>query len=132
MDLKRLRRIFPVTKKMIYLDHTANGRCSTLVSKAAQQFLSEWSNEGIDWMKWYNHISTAKNLSSRLIHADPEEIATVPNTSTGVSLAAEIVCAGRKGKIVLSDLEFPTNVYPWIAKECHLTSTIPLRNSIRY
>jgi len=116
MDLKRLRRIFPVTKKMIYLDHAANGPCSTLVSKAVQQFLSEWSNEGIDWMKWYSHISRAKNLFSKLIHADPEEIAMVPNTSTGVSLAAEIVCAGRKGNIVLNDLEFPANVYPWIAK----------------
>jgi len=117
MSLKRFRRIFPVTKKMIYLDHAANGPCSTLVSKAVQQFLSEWSSEGMDWMKWYNHISRAKNLFSKLIHADPEEIAMVPNTSTGVSLAAEIVCTSRKGNIVLNDLEFPANVYPWVAKE---------------
>jgi len=117
MDLKRFRRIFPVTKKMIYVDHAANGPCSTVVSKAVQQFLSEWSNEGIDWMKWYRHISRARNLFSKLIHADLEEIAMVPNASTGVSLAAEIVCAGRKGNIVLNDLEFPANVYPWIAKE---------------
>ena len=45
MDLERLRRIFPVIKKMVYLDHAANGPCSTLVSKAVQQFLSECSNE---------------------------------------------------------------------------------------
>ena len=117
MSLKRFRRIFPVTKKMIYLDHAANGPCSILVSKAIQKFLSEWSNEGIDWMKWYHHISAGKKLFSKLIHADPEEIAMVPNTSTGVSLAAEIVCASRKGNIVLNDLEFPANVYPWLAKE---------------
>jgi len=117
MGLKRFRRIFPVTRKMIYLDHAANGPCSTLVSKAVQRFLSEWSSEGIDWMKWYHHISIAKILFSKLIHADPEEIAMVPNTSTGVSLAAEIACEGRKGNIVLNDLEFPANVYPWIAKE---------------
>jgi len=117
MSLKKFRRIFPVTKKMIYLDHAANGPCPTPVSKAVQQFLSEWSDQGIDWMKWYHHVSRAKNLFSKLIHADPEEIAMVPNTSTGVSLAAEIVCAGRKGNIVLNDLEFPANVYPWIAKE---------------
>jgi len=104
MDLKRFRRIFPVTKKMIYLDHATNCPCSTLVSKAIQQFLSEWSNEGIDWMKWYNHVSRAKNLFSKLIHADLEEIAMVPNTSTGVSLAVEIARAHRKGNIVLNDL----------------------------
>jgi len=117
MDLKRFRRIFPVTKKTIYLDHAANGPCSTLVLKAIERFLSEWSNEGIDWMEWYNHVSKAKNLFSKLIHADPEEIAMVLNTSTGVSLAAEIACSGRKGNIVLNDLEFPANFYPWIARE---------------
>jgi len=117
MGLKSFRRIFPVTKKMIYLDHAANGPCSTVVSKAVQEFLSEWSNEGIDWMKWYNHVSRAKKLFSELIHANPGEVAMVPNTSTGVSLAAEIVCAGKKGNIVLNDLEFPANFYPWIARE---------------
>ncbi len=109
--------MFPVTRRMIYLDHAANGPCSTAVSKAVQQFLSEWSNEGIDWMKWYDHVSRAKSLFSRLIHADPDEVAMVSNTSAGVSLAAEIVCAGRKGNIILNDLEFPANFYPWIARE---------------
>jgi len=117
MDLKRFRRIFPVTKKTVYLDHAANDPCSTPVLKAIERFLSEWSNQGIDWMRWYNYVSRAKNLFSKLIHADPDEIAMVPNTSTGVSLAAEIAVAGRKGNIVLNDLEFPANVYPWLAKE---------------
>jgi len=68
-------------------------------------------------MKWHHHVSRSKDLFAKLIHAGPEEIAMVPNTSTGVSLAAEIVCAGREGNIVLNDLEFPANVYPWIARE---------------
>lgn len=88
------------------LGPSAKGPCSTPISKAIQNILSERSSEGVDWMKWYNHVSQAKNLYVKLIDADLEEMAMVPNTSTGVSLAAEIACAGRnrlrKNRIAVS------------------------------
>lgn len=66
----------------------------------------------------------ARQALARLVGAAPEEIALAPNTSCGLNLAAGIVQragglpgAGRRRRIILSDREFPANVYPWLTLE---------------
>lgn len=58
---------------------------------------------------------------ARLIGATPNEIALTPNTNTGINLAASLLLQRgvRDGRntIVVSEAEFPANVYPWIALE---------------
>jgi selenocysteine lyase/cysteine desulfurase len=57
----------------------------------------------------------ARRAAAALIGAAPDEIALCPNTSTGVNVAARALPL-RPGEIVLvSDREFPANVYPWLA-----------------
>lgn len=63
----------------------------------------------------------ARSAIAGLIGAAPDEIALGPNTSWGVGLAAGFVARGdapaRGRRVVLSDREFPANVYPWLALE---------------
>ncbi len=68
----------------------------------------------------------ARAAAARLIGALPEEIALGPNTQVGLNLAAGFLqhslrqAAGRPGlrrRIVVSEGEFPANVYPWLALE---------------
>lgn len=62
-------------------------------------------------------LATGRTLSAQLIGADVDEIALVPNTSTGINIAAQILPIAA-GKIVLGyDGEFPANVYPWMAMQ---------------
>ena len=57
----------------------------------------------------------ARGAAATLIGASPEEIALVPNTSAGLNVAARALPL-QPGEIVLvSDREFPSNVYPWLA-----------------
>jgi selenocysteine lyase/cysteine desulfurase len=57
----------------------------------------------------------ARAAAATLIGATPEEIALVPNTSVGLNVAARALPL-QPGEIVLvSDREFPANVYPWLA-----------------
>ena len=59
--------------------------------------------------------AVARAAAAALIGASPEEIALVPNTSTGLNVAARALPL-EPGEIVLvSDREFPSNVYPWLA-----------------
>ncbi len=60
-----------------------------------------------------------RNALARLLKVDPHEIALGPNTSYGVSLAAAAVASGPPGTIVVSQGEFPANVFPWKALERH-------------
>jgi selenocysteine lyase/cysteine desulfurase len=52
---------------------------------------------------------------SRLIGADVGEIALAVNTGAGLNLAAWGLPLGAGDVVVIPDLEFPANVYPWMA-----------------
>ena len=65
----------------------------------------------------FGELAKARRLCAQLIGAHPEEIALVPNTSTGLNVAAQILEV-PSGKVILGyDGEFPANVYPWMAVE---------------
>ncbi len=59
-------------------------------------------------------LTEARLLASRLINADAAEIALMPNTTTGLNIAAHALPL-KSGDIVLTfDREFPANIYPWL------------------
>ena len=57
----------------------------------------------------------ARAAAARLVGAAPETIALGWNTSFGINLAAVALPADPGSAIVVSDREFPANVYPWMA-----------------
>jgi cysteine desulfurase/selenocysteine lyase len=62
-------------------------------------------------------LARARRAGARLIGADEDEIALLPNTSHGLNLAALALPLEAGRRVVLSDREFPANVYPWLALE---------------
>jgi len=54
-----------------------------------------------------------RSALAELIGASVNEIALVPNTTFGMSLAAALAASGPPGDIVVSAGEFPANVLPW-------------------
>jgi selenocysteine lyase/cysteine desulfurase len=60
-------------------------------------------------------LQRARAAAARLVNADADEIALLPNTSHGLNLAAQILPIEEGRRIVVSNLEFPANVYPWVA-----------------
>jgi cysteine desulfurase/selenocysteine lyase len=59
-------------------------------------------------------LQAARDAAARLINADTGEIALATNTSYGLNLAARALPLTQGDKVVLSDREFPANVYPWL------------------
>lgn len=60
-------------------------------------------------------LERARGAAARLIGADPQEIALGWNTSFGINLAALALPIRTGSTVVVSDREFPSNVYPWMA-----------------
>jgi selenocysteine lyase/cysteine desulfurase len=60
-------------------------------------------------------LSESRALIARLIGAEVSEIALAVNTSAGLNLAAWAFPLGAGDVVVIPDLEFPANVYPWMA-----------------
>ncbi|MGH7594568.1 MAG: aminotransferase class V-fold PLP-dependent enzyme [Gemmatimonadales bacterium] len=68
-----------------------------------------WSLERINEI-----LDSARRLAGRLINAKDGEIALMPNTTTGINVAARALPL-EPGDIVLTfDREFPANIYPWM------------------
>ncbi|HUQ46366.1 MAG TPA: aminotransferase class V-fold PLP-dependent enzyme [Gemmatimonadaceae bacterium] len=60
-------------------------------------------------------LSDSRTRIAALIGADVAEIALTTNTSAGLNLAAWAFPLGPGDVVVIPDLEFPANVYPWMA-----------------
>lgn len=61
-------------------------------------------------------LDRSRQLAARLIGAASDEIALMPNTTTGINVAAWALPLTRGDVVVTFDREFPTNVYPWLAR----------------
>jgi selenocysteine lyase/cysteine desulfurase len=62
-------------------------------------------------------LARCRRSAARLIGADEDEVALLPNTSFGINLAAQCLPLETGRRVVLSHREFPANVYPWLALE---------------
>ncbi len=61
----------------------------------------------------FEKLDETRILIGGMIKAKPEEIAFVSNTSYGLNVAAWGLDLKPGDKILLSDVEFPGNTYPW-------------------
>lgn len=111
---QRHREQFPVTKKLIYLNHAAVAPLCRPAAQAmehlAQDALEYGSEHYQSWMETYQGV---RDAAARMITAKPGEIALVKNTSEGIATVA-IGIDWKPGDIVVAfEEEFPANFYPW-------------------
>jgi cysteine desulfurase / selenocysteine lyase len=64
-------------------------------------------------------LARCRAAAAQLIGAGADEIALLPNTSFGINLAAQGLPLEPGRRVLLSDREFPANVYPWMALGRH-------------
>lgn len=114
------RPLFDIPESVAYLNCAAKAPM-LMVSKRAG--LTSLENSLHPWnlhpKTYFADSETARRLFAKLIHATADDVAIIPSTSYGITLAARNVKI-RKGKtILIVEDEFPSNVYPWraIARE---------------
>jgi cysteine desulfurase/selenocysteine lyase len=61
-------------------------------------------------------LQRSRELSAQLIGATRDEIALMPNTITGLNVAARALPLQRGDVVLTFDREFPSNVYPWLMR----------------
>lgn len=112
------RRLFPILKNWIYLNHAATSPLSTRALAAFQQYLLERSELlGDNWEIIAEKSQMLRELIGRMINADADRIAFVPNTNTGLNIVATGLDWQPGDEILIPEMEFPSNVYPWLNLE---------------
>ena len=107
MDFTETRKDFPIIEKQVYLNSAATGPLLKQVQDAV-----------IGWWKareetQYVDLPDPRTPAAELIHSDFDDIALVHRASQGVNIVAGLVKAGKGENIVLTDLSYPSSVYPW-------------------
>jgi selenocysteine lyase/cysteine desulfurase len=114
VTLGRYRDEFPVTRRIVHLNHAGIAPASTRVARAVAAFLEQAldldaSTESV----WSARGEQVRASFAALVGARSDEIAFVDSTSVGLSLVAAGLDWTAGDNVLAPDGEYPANVYPW-------------------
>lgn len=114
MNPEKIKQEFPVVQNRIFFDHAKVSPLPNRVREAVAEFVNDASSFGTaNYASWMARVESVRASFARLIHADPGEVAFVKNTSEGISIVANGIDWKPGDNVVIPDIEFPANVYPW-------------------
>jgi len=105
---------FPILRKIDFFNHAGVGPISGPAAQAVRAYAEQAETRAYVGADWYRRANQTKKLAAQLIGAEGgHEIAFVPNTSTGLSLVAKGLTFHAGDRVVITDVEYPANRYPW-------------------
>ncbi|PKL82660.1 MAG: aminotransferase [Ignavibacteriae bacterium HGW-Ignavibacteriae-3] len=116
MNISEVRNLFPHLKTgQIYFNHAAVGPWSSPVLDRINEFTIQRSGAKIEnyqsFMEWN---LGAKQKLGKILGAPSDRIAWVDNVSNGLNILAHGLDWKAGDRIILNDMEFPANVYPFL------------------
>ena len=113
LNWDEIRKQFPVTKKLAYLNSAAAGPVSRASFDAAAGYYEKMLRDGdVHWNRWLADREAIREKIAQFINAEPDEVAFTTNTSSGMNVIVDAL-EGR-GEVISSELEFPVTTLPWM------------------
>ncbi|HXM47792.1 MAG TPA: aminotransferase class V-fold PLP-dependent enzyme [Pyrinomonadaceae bacterium] len=125
IDWEVIRREFPVTERLAYLNSAAAGPVSRASQQAAAGYYEKMMGDGdVHWNRWLADREAIRQKVARFINAEPEEIAFTTNTSSGMNVIVDAL--EDRGEVISSQLEFPVTTLPWMHRRIpvHLLASV--------
>jgi cysteine desulfurase/selenocysteine lyase len=120
---RHYRDQFPVTERLIYMNHAAVAPLPRVTAEAMQGLAQDALDFGsLHYDKWLDTYEQLRVAAAKLIGADRGEIALVKNTSEGIATVAMGLNWHPGDRVVAFREEFPSNYYPWLRLEEHRAS----------
>src|SRR5229473_130431 len=108
-----IRKQFPVTERLAYLNSAAAGPVSRASQAAAAGYYEKMMLDGdVHWNRWLADREAIREKIAQFINAKPEEIAFTTNTSSGMNVIVDAL--EDRGEVISSELEFPVTTLPWM------------------
>jgi len=119
MTLDEVRELFPHIKRgKIYFNHAATGPFSKNVLSMVNEYMLQRSETNIDnFPELIKVAGETKNYLCQMLNCTSDRIAFVDNTSNGLNIIAQGIEWKKGDSIILNDIEFPSNVYPFMNLE---------------
>lgn len=117
MTPDEIRELFPGTRDLIYLNAASQALLPLPVAERVEGVARRLMRRGItSFPEEMAQLERTRGLAARLIGCEPESIAFTANTAEGISRIAQGLDWREGDEVLLADLEFPANVYPWAAQ----------------
>jgi len=115
MDWDAVRQEFPVTRNYNFQNHAAVAPISRRAAEAVRTYLTQAEENAYLRGGFYKHADRVRAQIAHLINANPDEVTFAKNTSEGLSMVANGLSWQSGDNVVTSSVEFPANMYPWMA-----------------
>jgi kynureninase len=116
-DEQRWREEFPITRELVYLNNCSLTPLPRRGLAALERFAREWTQLG--GRAWYEHwIAEYEALRAdlaRILGVTANEVAIEPNVSAGLVGVASTFDYARRPKVIVSDLDVPTDGHAFLA-----------------
>lgn len=113
----QIRSLFPGARALRYFNAASQGLMPTPVADAVRKTVEGHVAGGIHaFVEDMKQVEAARSRLARMIGAEPTDVAFTANTAEAVGRVADGLDWRAGDEVVLCDLEFPANVYPWAAQ----------------
>jgi selenocysteine lyase/cysteine desulfurase len=118
--LEDYRREFPVLARKTYLISASLGPVGDRSRRLLDEYLETWASQGAPDHVWFEDIfprmAALRRGFGALAGCDADEVALTTNLSIALStVASSLDLSGDRTRIVLSELDFPTDGHVWLA-----------------
>jgi len=118
LDLEAIRAQFPASVHTIHLNHAGVSPLSVDCAAAMEQQIADARDNGPgNIVGWFERIAATRHSLARLVGAGDDDIAFTRSTTHAILLLANALPWRDGDNVVITDLEFPANVYPWLSLE---------------
>jgi len=119
-EFRKARRLFPVTDKskgITYLNSASTGPLGRPVKEALYRYyeMTQYLEKSKIDHEAFASLDNIRKLGAAMIGAKSDEVGYGFSTTFGLNIAAFGLPLKSGDEILLSDVEFPANVYPWLA-----------------
>ncbi|TAM82054.1 MAG: aminotransferase class V-fold PLP-dependent enzyme [Acidobacteria bacterium] len=106
--------LFPTAKEVTYLDTAAEGLPHPECANAFQLYAQIKARGTPGRIELHKTEAAALDLAARLLGTDSSNVTFLASASDALSLLATSLELGPRDQVVISELEFPSNVLPWV------------------
>jgi kynureninase len=117
-ELERWRAEFPILQTRTYLNSCSLGALSRRSMGYLGEYQALWNTMGASaWYElWTGRITELRRGVAAMWNAREDEIGLAPSVSGALATVASAVDYGKRNRIVVADLDFPTLLYRWMAR----------------
>jgi kynureninase len=109
---------FPILARRTYLNSCSLGALSQRALGRVAQFHEDWHDYGASaWYEiWVGRLAELRGRVAAMIGATRDEVALAASTSAALSVIGSACDYGRRNRVVLAELDFPTVAYQWMVR----------------